>query len=706
MDKPRILIVDDEETIRHILVNVIAWNGCEAMEAATAEDGLALLADFAPDVALLDIVLPGRNGLELLKEIKQRSPDTEVVMMTSHASAETALRAIREGAYSYLQKPFENLDEIWTTLQRALEKRNLGQKRLALLQKQDERSDELSTVIPLADGGSVDGDVSSYTELLDFFMDMVTDELGVDDACILLLDDKAGELRSACRRTEGTRNPAAARVGLGVGICGAVARTGIPFVLNGTQYAQAGGQGSGLPPADALLSGPIALCTPIKSDGKVLGIFAAGKRINGEGFTDADSSHVTSLGTQLAVAIEGARRAGQLEKAYETLKATQTQLVRSERLKAIGQMAAGVAHDFNNVLSVILGRAEFVHARLVEDPFDRVKALSDLETIIKSARQGGQAIKRIQDYTRTRKDEPRAALDLNAAVRDAIEITKPRWKQEAEARGLGISVHLDLAEVPRVTGNLLELTQVVENLIFNAVEAMPKGGRISFKTHEHEGSVVLEVSDEGMGMDEETQRRLFEPFFTTKESGQGLGTSIIYGIITRHKGNITVRSKPGSGTTFRISLPPHVASPDEPASPEPVTTGEARSVRILLVDDEDPVRSVYQEALTLVGHEVVAAASGEEAIVLLEKSRFDLVITDLSMGGMSGYQVATNVKRINSAVPVILLSGWGVEQSSQEVRRAGIALVLVKPCGVVDLRDAVQKVLGTSHEAPARASEG
>src|SRR5882724_9906367 len=108
MAKPRILVVDDEETIRHILVNVIAWNDCEVREAATAEDGLALLAEFSPDVALLDIVLPGRNGLELLKEIKQRSPDTEVVMMTSHSSAETALRAIREGAYSYLQKPFEN----------------------------------------------------------------------------------------------------------------------------------------------------------------------------------------------------------------------------------------------------------------------------------------------------------------------------------------------------------------------------------------------------------------------------------------------------------------------------------------------------------------------------------------------------------------------------------------------------------------------
>jgi signal transduction histidine kinase/CheY-like chemotaxis protein len=706
MDKPRILIVDDEETIRHILLNVIAWNDCEAREAASAEEGLAMLSDFSPDVALLDIVLPGRNGLELLKEIKQRSPDTEVVMMTSHSSAETALRAIREGAYGYLQKPFENLDEIWTTLQRALEKRNLARKKHSLLQKHDERSERLSSDINLADGGTADDEASSSAELLDFFMDMVTDELGVSDACILLLDDKAAELRTACRRTGGTRDPANARIRIGEGICGGVAKTGIPFVLSSSQPAQGDGLEAGPLPVDALFPGPIALCAPIKSDRKVLGVFAAGARINGERFNEGDSAHLTSLGGQLAVAVEAARRASRLEKAYESLKAAQTQLVRSERLKAIGQMAAGVAHDFNNVLSVILGRAEFAHASLQGEAFDRGKAISDLATIIKAARQGGQAIKRIQDYTRIRKDQPRAPLDLNAAVRDAIEIAKPKWKQETESRGLRINVHLELAEVPRVTGNLLELTQVVENLLFNAVEAMPNGGRISFKTYQEEGSVVLEVSDEGTGMDEETRKRLFEPFFTTKESGQGLGTSIIFGIITRHKGTISVRSKPGSGTTFRISLPPHVGASEEIARSSPAVATQPIKARILVVDDEPFVRSVCEEALKSFGHEVVAVASGQAAITHLEKIRFDLVITDLSMGGMSGYQVANNVKRIDSSVPVILLSGWALEQNSPEVRRAGIDLVIVKPCGMAELRDAVQAVLAKGAGELTRASEG
>ncbi|HEU4401313.1 MAG TPA: response regulator, partial [Candidatus Polarisedimenticolia bacterium] len=391
MDKPRILIVDDEETIRHILVNVIAWNDCEVREAGTAEEGLALLSEFSPDVALLDIVMPGKSGLELLKEIKQQSPDTEVVMMTSHASAETALRAIREGAYTYLQKPFENLDEIWTTLQRALEKRNLTVKKRSLLQEHDERSRKMESDISLIDAGPGDEDPSASAELLDYFMDMVTDELGVDSACILLLDEAAGVLRSACRRTDGTRDPTPASVKLGEGVCGTVASTGTPFRQSASPGARDNGGASRPSTGEALFRGPIAICVPIKSDRKIVGVFAAGPRGSGEPYNEGDCAHLSALGAQLAVAVEGARRASRLEKAYESLKATQEQLIRSERLKAVGQLAAGVAHDFNNILSVILGRAEMLRSDLHSETFARAKALSDLDTVIKAGKQGAQA---------------------------------------------------------------------------------------------------------------------------------------------------------------------------------------------------------------------------------------------------------------------------------------------------------------------------
>jgi len=692
MSKPQILIVDDEETIRHILLNVVTWNGCEAREAATAEEALAILTDFVPDVALLDIVLPGRSGLDLLKDIKQRRPETEVVMMTSHASAATALTAMQKGAYTYLQKPFENLDEIWTTLQRALEKKTLGQKQDSLLQAQEARSRDLSSRVPLIDAGNETDDVAAYAELLDFFIDMVDDELGVDDACILFVDEKAGELRSVCRRTNGTRDPTPVRIALNDGVCGTVARTGVHFVAGGRTAARR--NGGGRPPAPGPFAAPVALCVPIKAATKVLGVFVAAARRTGEPFAEPDAVHVASLGAQLAVAIEGVRRASRLEKAYEALKVSQEQLVRTERIKAIGQMAAGVAHDFNNALSVILARAEFIHEGLKSGAFDHAKAISDLQTIIKTALQGAETIKRIQDYTRIRKDQPSAPVDLNGAVRDAIEITKPKWKQEAEARGCRIAMQLNLAEIPRVTGNSYELTQVVENLIFNAVEAMPGGGRIGFKTFQNDGRVILEVSDTGTGMDEKTRARLFEPFFTTKESGQGLGTSILYGIITRHRGTIAVESQPGSGTTFRINLPPHVFAQKASAAPKAEGTGGVRVARILLVEDEAAVRLVYTEALATGGHEVTTAETGEQALERFGKGRFDLVITDLSLGGgISGYEVAKQVKGLSPGTPVVLLSGWAIEQKANEVRAAGIDTVLVKPCPFEVLLDAVQRTL-------------
>jgi signal transduction histidine kinase len=264
---------------------------------------------------------------------------------------------------------------------------------------------------------------------------------------------------------------------------------------------------------------------------------------------------MTSLAARLAAGMEGTQRADRLQKAYESLKATQEQLVCSERLKVIGQMAAGVAHDFNNVLSIIMARAEYLHRKLEHEPSDTARLHKDLSAIVKAAEHGAETIRRIQNYTRIRKDEPSAAVDLNAALRDAIEISKPKWKGEPEARGREIEVYFDLGEIAPVTGNVHELVQVVENLIFNAVDAMPDGGRIALKTTEEDGTVVLEVSDSGVGMDSRTQIRLFEPFFTTKPDGQGLGTSIIYGIVTRHKGRISVQSMVGVGTTFRITLP-------------------------------------------------------------------------------------------------------------------------------------------------------
>ena len=688
----RILVVDDEETIRHILVNVLQENGCETRVAASAEDALSVLADFVPDVALLDIVLPGKSGLDLLDDIKRASPDTEVVMITSHASAETALRATKEGAYAYLRKPFEDLDEIWITVQRALEKRALMQKNRALLRTQEERNLSLSSNLPLAAGPAAGGP-RSYGELVEFFIDMVTRELGVESACLMLLDDPSSILRIAAFRGLTTEAARSAAVNPGEGISGRVAVSGQPYLATGGRRKGTPRKGIVPHPSEDFFPSPIALCVPIRTDQRILGALIVGRRTSGKAFDDGDVAHLTALGRQLAVTIEGVLQADELKRAYESLKAAQDHLVSSERLKAIGQMASGVAHDFNNALGVILARAQLARANLAGDSPDVAKVRADLETIIKTALKGAQTIKRIQEFTRIRKDTPQEAVDLNTAVKDAVEICRPKWKQEAEARARIIEVRAELSEIPLVTGNIYELAQVVENLIFNAVEAMPDGGQITLRTRLEGEAVVLEVSDTGVGMDETTRKKLFEPFFTTKEYGHGLGTSIVYNIIQRHRGRIEVRSEPRRGSTFTIRLPRHVsrAGRKEPAADPP--RQPARSARLLLVDDEPSMREVYGEALRMAGHQVVTAIHGEEALSRFGSGAFDLVVTDLSLGGMSGFDVAKRVKQLDPAIPVILLTGWAVEQSEDLVRDAGIDAVLIKPCRLEDLFSAVQEAI-------------
>jgi len=698
-EQPRVLVVDDEETLRYILQTLLTEKGCEVRTAESAEQALSLLWNFTPAVAIVDIVLPGMSGLDLLGEIKRMEPGAEVVVITSQSTGERARQAIKSGAFDYLEKPFTDLEAVWSTVQRALEKRSLTLRKQDLIREQEKRSAQLSSTMSADEEAADEIPSGSFADLLNFSIQMISDELGVEFASILLLHERGGELKAVASRGVPLATLARVKRRLGEGLVGMVAQRAQPllatkaFLGGGVEYV------SQPSPEDVIGSEPIALSIPIKSGDRVLGVISVSARKSGEPFTPEDVTHMSSLSGQLAGAIEGARAYQRLRKAHETLHQAQKQLVFSERLKAVGQMAAGVAHDFNNVLSIILGRAQSLQRQLEEGPLDRAAAEPALQSIVKTALQGVETIKRIQDFSRIRKDVPRAPVDLHQVVKDAVEIARPKWKEQCEAEGRSIEVELDLGKVHRVSGNLYELTQAVGNLIFNAVEAMPKGGRISFRTGTEGDTSVLEVTDTGTGMDEETCRRVFEPFYSTKPSGQGLGASIIYGIVTRHRGQIAVQSRPGAGTTFRITLPRHTAGALV-AAPTPKSGARSQaSARVLLVDDDFEVRDVYQEALEGGNHQVVAVGDGQEAVARFKKGKFDLVITDLSMPGMSGFDVAREIRRLKPGIPVILLSGWSILQDDENVRNSGVSQVLIKPCLFEDLLGAVQNAL----EAPVRA---
>jgi signal transduction histidine kinase/ActR/RegA family two-component response regulator len=432
---------------------------------------------------------------------------------------------------------------------------------------------------------------------------------------------------------------------------------------------------------------------PIKAQGAVLGVLNVTDRRSGRPFDEADLSYLSSLSGQVAVAIESARNFEKLQAAYESVKSAQEKLVASEKIKALGQMAAGVAHDFNNALTVIMGKAQIGVDRIADGTVDSETLRANLETIIRVSSKGAERIKRIQDYTRIRKDVPDGPVDINSVIREALELTRPKWNEESKAQGRSIDVRIELTDVPPVCGNVYELTQVMENLIFNAAEAMPQGGELTFKTYAEGNSIVLQVSDTGIGMSEESQGRVFEPFFTTKEDGQGLGSSIIYGIVERHGGEIAVDSKPGEGSTFTVRLPRPQAISLGAGRPAVQAADAERTVRILLVDDDELVLETYQEGLSLKGHQVVVAHNGSEALLALNKGGFDVMITDLSMSGMAGLELAERAKKIAPALPIILLSGWAIQHAEKQIKQVGIDYVVSKPCSIEALGNIIQEAI-------------
>ncbi|MFQ5657560.1 MAG: response regulator [Candidatus Methylomirabilales bacterium] len=397
-----------------------------------------------------------------------------------------------------------------------------------------------------------------------------------------------------------------------------------------------------------------------------------------------------------------------LEEALAELNQTQQEVLRQERLRALGKMASGIAHDFNNALMPVLGYSELL--------LDRPDYLDDkervgryLRTMNTAAQDAANVVRRLREFYRLREeDEIFLPVDLNQVVEQGLMLTQPRWKDQALASGITIRTETDLQKVPIVAGNEAELREMLTNLIFNAVDAMPTGGTITIRTHPDNDNVALEISDTGIGMTEEVRQRCLDPFFSTKgERGTGLGLAMVYGILQRHRAAIDIESEPGQGTTFRLRLPVHTEKLAEVRVQEVLTPSPA--LHVLVVDDEGPVRDVVTDYLTGDGHTVETATNGHEA---LEKLRvadcFDLVVTDQGMPEMSGDQLAAAIKRVTANKPVILLTGFGDIMKGSGETPTGVDIILSKPVTTVDLRQAIAKVTAGRTpplEAPGEGSQ-
>jgi PAS domain S-box-containing protein len=371
----------------------------------------------------------------------------------------------------------------------------------------------------------------------------------------------------------------------------------------------------------------------------------------------------------------------------------EAQMHQSEKLTALGQMAGGIAHDFNNLLQAILGYAQLMG----KNPSNVDVVRRGLDVIEKAATGGAETVRRIQKFARLRPEEAFVALDLDQVIRDSLAITRPRWEEKKIRAGLPLKLELDLGGAPVVMGRPAELNEVVTNLILNAIDAMPDGGTLRVRTRRQgDHHVVLMVTDSGIGMTEDVRKRIFDPFFTTKgEEGTGLGLPVSYSIVKRHGGDIRVESQPGSGTTFTVVLPIGTSrAPEAPATAESIGS---RRGRILLVDNEAQVMTILGEMLGEAGHHVVPVGSGAEALRVFVPGGFDLVLTNIGMAGMSGWELAERVRARDPRVPIVFITGWGMQEQDQaRCRGLGVSSLLFKPVRPVELHAAVQTALAES----------
>ena len=522
-------------------------------------------------------------------------------------------------------------------------------------------------------------------KILNTIARQVREVVQADECTVFLLDDSRTVLAPAACDVQSYREEIMAlRLRVGDGITGVVAQTGRGEVVNSAQTDPRAVDVPNTPDEESAL-----LCVPLFAREEVIGVITL-VRIGPERrfFVGEELELATLFAAQASAAIANARMYEQTKVAYDQLRSTQHQLVQSAKLNALGEMAGGVAHDFNNILAAILGRTQLL-LRSMENPEIR----RQLVVIEQAALDGASTVRRVQEFTRLRQDEHFETVDIRQVQRDVVEFTRPAWMTNAKKRGIHVEVRQFVESSQPVAGNASELREVFTNLILNALDAMPFGGLILVTSQDTGDRVVVHVRYTGIFMDAETQARIFDPFFTTKPvKGTGLGLSVAYGIVTRHHGTISVDSQAGLGTEFVLTFPtghePHAGALEA----RPGAPAELARMRILVIDDEEPVLDVLADMFRNRGQEVRTAIGGEAGIAEFQRFHPQVVFSDLGMPDVNGWDVARRVKSQAPETPVVLVTGWGSQLEEGTAQARGVDLIMAKPFSMDDVDLALRHV--------------
>lgn len=439
---------------------------------------------------------------------------------------------------------------------------------------------------------------------------------------------------------------------------------------------------------------------PIYYDNQSLGVLSLAS-YQPDAFSNAQIELIAATTLQLGMALNNARIYAELQAAYDDLKSAQVAMKQAARQSALGEMAAGVAHDFNNILTAILGNSELLTI-ILQSPEEAEMARS----ITKAASDAAQMIKRIADFGRRRNYIEYVQLSVNDIVKDAIEFTRPRIKSQAEMHGVVIQVETDLSATEKVYGNSHELREALTNFIVNAIDAMPKGGTLKLTTSNDDRVVSICVSDSGTGIPPETLSHIFEAFYTTKgERGTGLGLAVTNNIISQHHGQLNVESQLNVGTTFTINLPTAKISAEifnnEAAAlsvilPETTPSPASVELHILVADDDVGARVALGRSLRNAGYIVEEAQNGAEAWTLLQQHRYDLIIADMGMPVMSGIELIEEMRRNKVNLPVIVVTGWNYAPNQNRLRSLQVDTVIAKPYRYQELIELIGRTLAVT----------
>ena len=399
-----------------------------------------------------------------------------------------------------------------------------------------------------------------------------------------------------------------------------------------------------------------------------------------------------------------------LQRAYDDLRQSQQTVMQQERLRALGQMASGIAHDINNAISPV---SLYTDALLEREPNLSERGRGYLTTIQRAIEDVAETVARMREFYRPREQQlVLARVSVNRMIEQVTELTRARWSDLPQQKGIVIRLQTEFAEnLPEIMGAEGEIRDALTNLIFNAVDAMPEGGTLTLRTRvvsadgdPDQRHVHLEVCDTGIGMSEEIRRRCLEPFYTTKgERGTGLGLAMVYGMVQRHSAELEIESVLGQGSTMRLAFP--VSEVAQSTAPEArSTSAPLQRLSILLVDDDPLLIMSLRDVLESDGHRVIAADGGQKGIdaftaAVAEGAPFDIVITDLGMPYVDGRKVAAAIAAASPDTPVILLTGWGKRLLSEDDIPPHVDRVLSKPPKIVDLRSALSDLVDASRAA-------